>query len=530
MLLKDEFYPTPQTLLKEIFAGMEWKDIHTVLEPSAGKGDIVQFLMEYGNVNARGYRYSKNLDIDCIEKDTDLQKVLRGHGYRVVHDDFLTFHTFKEYDLIVMNPPFSNGDKHLLKAIDMQKEGGSIICILNAETIRNPYSLVRKELLQKLEAYHADISFFTGAFEQAERKTSVDVAVIKVAISKKEKSSRIFSELKSAYYTEEVMQEETSLCINDFVKATVKQYELEVDAGIQLIREYQAMAPFIMSSLRETFYTKPLIELKVNGTVDFTINDYVKSVRSKYWNALFQDVRFVGNMPTNLLDNYRKKVAELAEYDFSLYNIYSLQLEMSTNLTEGIEECIIKLFDELSYQYSYSSEYGNNVHYYNGWKTNKCWIINKKVILPFYNAWDYSGNYRPNSYDAMKKLSDIEKALDYLNGSVSNEKALQDRLQAAKNVNQTKKIPLRYFTVTFYKKGTCHIEFTDLELLKKLNIYGSQKKGWLPPSYGKKTYEEMSKEEQGIVDAFEGKASYEKIMTHSSHYLIKAQALLPQIA
>lgn len=324
MLLKDEFYPTPQTLLKEIFAGMEWKDIHTVLEPSAGKGDIVQFLMEYGNVNARGYRYSKNLDIDCIEKDTDLQKVLRGHGYRVVHDDFLTFHTFKEYDLIVMNPPFSNGDKHLLKAIDMQKEGGSIICILNAETIRNPYSLVRKELLQKLEAYHADISFFTGAFEQAERKTSVDVAVIKVAIPKKEKSSRIFSELKSAYYTEEVMQEETSLCINDFVKATVKQYELEVDAGIQLIREYQAMAPFIMSSLRETFYTKPLIELKVNGTVDFTINDYVKSVRSKYWNALFQDVRFVGNMPTNLLDNYRKKVAELAEYDFSLYNIYSL--------------------------------------------------------------------------------------------------------------------------------------------------------------------------------------------------------------
>ena len=132
-----------------------------------------------------------------------------------------------------------------------------------------------------------------------------------------------------------------------------------------------------------------MIELKVNGTVDFTINDYVKSVRSKYWNALFQDVRFVGNMPTNLLDNYRKKVAELAEYDFSLYNIYSLQLEMSTNLTEGIEECIIKLFDELSYQYSYSSEYGNNVHYYNGWKTNKCWIINKKVILPFYNAWDY---------------------------------------------------------------------------------------------------------------------------------------------
>ena len=530
MLVKNEFYPTPQKLLKEIFAGMDWKDIRTVLEPSAGKGDIVQFLMEYGNVSKTGYRYNKNLDIDCIEKDTDLQKVLRGHGYRVVHNDFLTFHTFKEYDLIVMNPPFSNGDKHLLKAIDMQKEGGSIICILNAETIRNPYSLVRKELLQKLETYHADISFLTGAFEQAERKTFVEVAVIKVSIPKKEKTSRIFSELKTAYYMDGIKQEENSLCINDFVKATVKQYELEVDAGIQLIREYQAMAPSLMSSLKENPYAKPLIELKVNGTNNFTINDYVKNVRSKYWNALFQDVRFTGNMTTNLLDSYRKKVDELSEYDFSLYNIYSLQLEMSKNLTEGIEECIIKLFDELSYQYSYSSEYGNNVHYYNGWKTNKCWIINKKVILPFYNAWDYFGNFRPNSYDVMKKLSDIEKALDYLNGIVSNEKVLQDRLQAAERANQTKKIPLRYFTVTFYKKGTCHIEFTDLELLKKLNIYGSQKKGWLPPSYGKKTYESMSLEEQKVVDAFEGKKSYEKVMEHPSYFLLNAQTLIPRIA
>ena len=36
-MLNNEFYPTPKTLLEEIFAGMEWKDVHTVLEPSAGK-------------------------------------------------------------------------------------------------------------------------------------------------------------------------------------------------------------------------------------------------------------------------------------------------------------------------------------------------------------------------------------------------------------------------------------------------------------------------------------------------------------
>ena len=140
------------------------------------------------------------------------------------------------------------------------------------------------------------------------------------------------------------------------------------------------------------------------------------------------------------------------------------------------------------------------------------------------------GRYDPASYEVLKKLSDIEKALDYLNGSVSNERALQESLRAAEKENQTKKIPLRYFTVTFYKKGTCHIEFTNLELLKKLNIFGSQRKGWLPPSYGKRTYNEMTKEEREVVDAFEGKDSYEKVMVQSSYYLVEEQQLLPQIA
>ena len=36
----------------------------------------------------------------------------------------------------------------------------------------------------------------------------------------------------------------------------------------------------------------------------------------------------------------------------------------------------------------------------------------------------------------------------------------------------------------FSKKGTCHITFTDTKLLDKLNVYGSQKKGWLPPGFG----------------------------------------------
>ena len=139
------------------------------------------------------------------------------------------------------------------------------------------------------------------------------------------------------------------------------------------------------------------------------------------------------------------------------------------------------------------------------------------------NAWGRcNGSYDPASYEIIEKLADIEKALDYLSGSSGNERGIRETLHEAKKIGQTKKIPLKYFTVTFYKKGTCHIEFTDLELLKKLNIFGSQQKGWLPPAYGKKSYFDMDEEEKKVIDEFEGVESYVETMTNSDYYLYSA--------
>lgn len=139
--MKKEFYPTPRTLLEKIFAGVKWGKVCSVLEPSAGMGDIADYIREASR------DYNRELEIDCIEIDPEFQQVLKGKEYPVVYNDFLTFRTFKMYDLIVMNPPFSEGDKHLLKALDiMSDNGGDIVCILNAETLRNPYTNIRKTL------------------------------------------------------------------------------------------------------------------------------------------------------------------------------------------------------------------------------------------------------------------------------------------------------------------------------------------------------------------------------------------------
>lgn len=522
----EEFYPTPKSLLNKIFDGVDWKQVDTILEPSAGKGEIIEFIQN----SEEAHRYHHNFEIDCIEKDPNLQAVLKQKGFRLVHDDFFTFHTWKQYDLIVMNPPFSCGDKHLLNALKLQEDGGNVICILNAETLKNPYSVTRQALALRLEDLHANVSYMQNEFVSAERKTSVEIAVVKVSIPKKERDSRIFSELReSKQMSEQTVQEPTSLAENDYIKAAVKQFELETEAGIRLIREYQAMKPYMLRSLSGGNLAKndSILYLTMDKynpcSPEVTENEFLKVVRLKYWTSIFNDSRFTGHMTSNLLSEYRTQIDKLADYDFSCFNIKTIQADIAIKLVKGVEECIVKLFDELSFQYSYSDELGRNIHYYNGWKTNKAWIINKKVILPWMNAWGrYNGSYDPASYEIIEKLADIEKALDYLSGSSGNERGIRETLHKAKKIGQTKKIPLKYFTVTFYKNGTCHIEFTDLELLKKLNIFGSQQKGWLPPAYGKKSYFDMDEEEKKVIDEFEGVESYVETMTNSDYYLYSA--------
>ena len=41
-----QFYPTPKSLLNRITDSLKWNKITSVLEPSAGKGDIADYVKE----------------------------------------------------------------------------------------------------------------------------------------------------------------------------------------------------------------------------------------------------------------------------------------------------------------------------------------------------------------------------------------------------------------------------------------------------------------------------------------------------
>nr|DAH15327.1 MAG TPA: Type I restriction enzyme Methylase [Caudoviricetes sp.] len=524
-----DFYPTPAHLVQKMLDKVDFKAVEAVLEPSAGKGNIVEIVKQ----KEGGYRNYK-FDIDAIEKDANLRHILSGKEIRVVHDDFLTYETMKKYDLIIMNPPFFNGCKHILKALEMQeRNGGQVVCLLNAETIKNPFSNERIALKNKLEEYDASIDFLEDEFIDAERKTGVEIALVYVNIPNKIRDSFIIDELKRGEkYAETADEDVTDLAEWDYLKRIVKQYQMEVEAGIKLIEEYKAMQPYIMRDFERedesgVSYNRCILSLKVESAKKLSINSFVREVRGKYWRALFNNPEFVGLLTGNLQDDLHNMISELKDYDFSMFNIMTLKVQMSNELVKGVEDTILNLFEELGNKYHYYDETSKNIHYYNGWKTNKAWKINKKVIIPLTGYGYFGDRYEPTRYKTLEKLQDIEKCFNYLDGGLTDAVDLKQSLEFAEQYGETKNIQLKYFTVTFYKKGTCHIVFNNDELLHKFNIFGSQKKGWLPPSYGKKKYKDMTQEEKTVVNEFDGnETEYNKVMQNTEYYLFDSGSVL----
>jgi len=101
-----EFYPTPTNLVFDMIAPYlsRVNAYHTpmnILEPSAGSGAILDVLKNVINSN-------RNIHLFAIEQSLELQAMLRGKKYNLIDTDFLSYTKDMEFDLIVMNPPFSN--------------------------------------------------------------------------------------------------------------------------------------------------------------------------------------------------------------------------------------------------------------------------------------------------------------------------------------------------------------------------------------------------------------------------------------
>lgn len=528
------FYPTPSKLAGKMLSCVDWTTVFSILEPSAGKGDLAdavsRFVEDIRN-SRRVFIHQREPYIDCIERDSDLAAFLRGKGLLVVHDDFLTFHTRKQYDLCIMNPPFDNGDEHLLHALSLMERGGQIVCLLNAETIRNPYTNRRKVLVQNLREHNARIEFIENAFRHAQRPTDVEIALVYVNIPRKKNTSDILSSLRRASENSSENSEQAAyLASADWLQNMIDGYNFEAALGEKLINEFAALRPY-MDPGKD--HGEPLLSLKVGsrnaGNNASMLNAYLYGLRAKYWGNLLRRPELTEKMTSAMQQDYNSKVESLCEYDFSRYNIETVMREIAAQLSHGVEDSIIDLFERFSTKHSWYPECANNIHYYNGWATNKAHKVGMKVIIPSNGccASNWSRE-KLDTYRVTSLISDLERAMNYLDRGETSFHTPVDHAVRIANAADTNKADFTYFTCVFYKKGTCHIKFKPeaARIIDRLNIFAGQRKNWLPPTYGKKHYADMTAEEKAVIDDFQGAESYEKTISDPSMLITSGSALV----
>lgn len=114
------FFPTPAPVIRTMLDYADISEGMSVLEPSAGKGDIADVVRAEGIVP------------DVIEINAELRSVLGRKGHTVVGEDFLE--TTGQYDRIVMNPPFEKRQdiEHVRHAYGLLAPGGRLVSIMSA--------------------------------------------------------------------------------------------------------------------------------------------------------------------------------------------------------------------------------------------------------------------------------------------------------------------------------------------------------------------------------------------------------------
>ncbi|MBN8865866.1 MAG: methyltransferase [Sphingobacteriales bacterium] len=167
------FFPTPPDLIERMLDMADLQFNQTILDPSAGKGDILDAVLK---------RFpGKNPLLFAFEVNDTLRDILHLKTHGLEGDDFLASKPENmTYDRIIMNPPFENGQDiaHVTHALTMLRPGGRVVAVVGNGYISRPFKkdMAFRQLLEKQNAYVSEP--IHGAFKKAFNSTGVIVRVI----------------------------------------------------------------------------------------------------------------------------------------------------------------------------------------------------------------------------------------------------------------------------------------------------------------------------------------------------------------
>jgi protein-L-isoaspartate O-methyltransferase len=164
------FFPTPDELIDQMIELAELDPSHSILEPSAGMGNILDRIKEHGHKG----------EMHAVERMHSLHEILLNKGYTSFCDDIMELVPGRIYDRIIMNPPFEKAQDidHVTHCFNnFLKEGGILVSIMSAGTQTN--TTKKHETFRELVDEHGYfVSVSPGAFKNAFNSTGISVCIV----------------------------------------------------------------------------------------------------------------------------------------------------------------------------------------------------------------------------------------------------------------------------------------------------------------------------------------------------------------
>lgn len=508
-----QYYPTGAHTAALMWSKFK-RPIRQVCDPSAGQGHLLRYAKEgfqelsedqipwladvpdesfgHGRYAGRVREYARMKFADLreacvVEIDAQHHASLKEIGLKILGYDFLDVRSLATVSQVIMNPPFSDGAKHVLHAWDVVYDA-EIVAIINAESVKNPFSADRQRLVDLIDR-HGSVEFLKDQFtDDVERTTNVEVALIYLdkVPGKYLDMGALLQGLKTGDNKFDEIEPETCNALalpSNFIVDTVYRFDLSVQAarkaseatavaehlknGLGLTLE-QMQAKGVGSDARETTFS---IRASANEEFKKSYDD----LKQRAWAQVLRSSVLTDKLSNQARRKIESSAADIYDLEFSASNVHGFLLGIVQSMGDIYQQMIVDLFDTIINRSS------DNVVFYKAYKSNQKHRIGMRIrktrfIIPRFHVGYRSGL----DYESLQFLADIDKVFGYLHGIKEDYDGLVDG--ARKNeIKTAERISTRFFDFRYYiGTGTIHFYPKSDSVVEKLNRFVGGVRNWLP--------------------------------------------------
>lgn len=459
-MFNPDFYPTPPEVAAEMLDPLDLRG-KTVLEPSAGSGNLVRECL------ARGAA-----EVLWCEKEPQLQTLLGGiHGATVcgAYADFLWVPSadVSHIDLIVMNPPFSADEAHILHAWEIAPPGCEIVALCNWNICEGTYRRLQLQLASLVDAYGTK-TCLGECFATAERPTKVSVGMVRLT---KPGTKPGGDEFEGFFLGPDDIEAQgqgiipyrrSRDIVNRYVEAC-RIYDEQVAAGTRL------------HTVLDGLFGKELgLQVTVEGA-PVTRNRFRKDLQKAAWKHVFAEFLPAQMATSQLSKDINAFVEKQSQIPFTERNIYRMLQIVAGTQKQRVDRAVEEAIDSLT-RHTKENRYGVE-----GWVTNSGYMLNKRFIRSYMAEPDWSGGtVTVRSYGSQSdEIIDLIKALCFITGRSYDE--VQHPEGGGSRLEPGQWHKWGFFRFRPYKKGTVHFEFLDDEVWAAVNARYARIKGQVLP-------------------------------------------------